>query len=410
MADEHQRSSQRRMVYVVLTSLGVLNTLILAFLQRYWSSVRRSVVLQVCFAFIAMSNAVVIAVYIVVFTSSVSLLRICMSEASQKLHQLVCRKRLRYVTLASAVKCVAAILTAFCCYTSVAAQKIIRIVGICKKLHCAAKRVSTIGKQLHCVTLPAAAKFVSSVITKFRYVTLASAAKYVTAILIAFCCYYHLTVFMCVMIGCTLGFYLMYCNIMKHRAGVNQTAVKEKVSADYKDPCQDWQMYTDRLETSLQRELSAISAGLSLDLSPDDLIDGNGRGILSNNGARHAEMKAYVVCNDGYAIDTAYVDGDGKHTWVRLPSRIASELRHDFLRRSFVSQSASGSDSVWALLSGSQCQRLLQDALSGSQTTIKDIVITRSVYGSRGYRDCKITFGIALEYRFVHNYGPFRVY
>ena len=415
MADEYQRPTQGRLVYVVLASLGVLNALILAFLQRYWSSVRRSVVLQVCFVFIAMSNVAVVAVYIVVFTSSVSLLRTCtssasrklvhvvggvyrkriyMSDAAQKLVQLVSvvfRKRLRCVAVVAAVKCVTAILTALCGYTSIAAQKLVRFVGIGKKLHC----VTLVGQ-------PAAAKFVFSVIKKLRYFTLASAAQCVTVVMTAYFCYYYLTVLRCALIGCTVGFYLLYRIRIKHRACMKPKELTVKTSADCKDPCQDsdWQTYKDRLETSLQRELQAISSGLSLDLSPDDLMDD-----FPNNGARYADMnlKAYVVCNDGYPIDTAYVDGDGKHTWVRLPSRIASELLHDFLRRCFVSQSesASGTDSVWALLSGRECQRLLQDSLSGSQTTTNDIVITRSVYGAGGYRDCKITFSLALEYRFV---------
>ena len=409
MADEYQRPTQGRMVYVVLTSLGVLNALILAFLQRYWSSVRRSVVLQVCFVFIAMSNVAVVAVYIVVFTSSVSLLltctssasrklvqvvrgvyrkRIYMSDAAQKLVQLVIvvfRKRLRCVAVVAAVKCVTAILTALCGYTSIAAQKLVRFVGIGKKLHC----VTLVGQ-------PAAAKLVFSVIKKLRYFTLASAAQCVTVVMTASFCYYYLTVLRCALIGCTVGFYLLYHNRMKHRACTKQKAMTVNSSTDCKDPCQDWQMYKDLLETSLQWELQAISPGLSLDLSPNELIDD-----LPNNGARHGQMKGYVICNDGYPIDTAYVDGDGKHTWVRLPSRIASELRHDFLRRCFVSQSASGVDSVWALLSGGECQRLLQDSLSGSQTTANDIVITRSVYGAGGYMDCTITFSLALEYRFV---------
>ena len=410
MADDYQRPTQGRLVYVVLTSLGVLNALILAFLQRYWSSVRRSVVLQVCFVFIAMSNVAVVAVYIVVFTSSVSLLRTCtssasrklvqvvggvyrkridMSDAAQKLVQLVSvvfRKRLRCVAVVAAAKCVTAILTAFCCYTSIAAQKLVRFVGIGKKLHC----VTLVGQ-------PAAAKFVFSVIKKLRYFTLASAAQCVTVVMTASFCYYYLTVLRCALIGCTVGFYLLYCIRMKHRARAKPNAMTVMTSTDHKDPCQDWQMFKDRLETSLQRELQAISSGLSLDLSPNELID-----YLPNNGARHAEMnlKGYVVCNAGYAIDTAYVDGDGTHTWVRLPSRIASELRHDFLRRCFVSQSesASGVDSVWALLSGRECQQLLQDSLSDSQTTTNDIVITRSVYGAGGYSDCKITLSLALEY------------
>ena len=222
--------------------------------------------------------------------------------------------------------------------------------------------------------------------------------------LTTFCCYYYLTVFRCAMIGFAVGFYLLYCISMKYSPCTKPKAMTVKTSTDYKDPCENWQLYKDLLETSLQREVAAISSGLSLDLSSDELLDNVCRHNRSNNDERHAEMnlKGYVVCNDGYPIDTAYVDGDGKHTWVRLPSRIASELRHDFLRRCFVSQSASsGKDCVWALLSGCECQRLLQDSLSGSQTTTNDIVIIRSVYGARGYRDCIITFSLALEYRFV---------
>lgn len=335
MTDTYQRTTQGKMVNLakVLPLFGVLNAFIAALLQRYWSSVRASIVLQVCFAFIAISSVVSVAVYVVVFTSAGSFLRTLTSSASETL------------------------------------RKLANLIG----------RI------------------------KVSYVTFVSAAATIVLTFILTICRSYLTVLWCALIGFAVGSFVLYfvCKIPR------VLSQQMKPGNDDSDLCQDCQIYNQRLETNLQRELTAISTNMLVRLMPDDMLEGACNCKTPGNGAVRAKMTAHVICNGRYVIDTAYVDGDGnrKYTWVRLPSRLASELCDDFLRCCFVSQPAPATESVWALLSGCRCLRLLLNSLSCSQTTTSGAVLIRTVSGPRGYRDYEIKFRIALEYRFVKLYS-----
>lgn len=319
----------------VLPPLGMLNALILALLQRYWSSVRASPALQVCFVLIAVSTLVCVVVYVVVFTSTVSLARAFLYVVADKSRRL-------------------------------------------------ASRVSR---------------------SETTHRTLAPASATIGSIFLLTTCYYYLSAFWCALVGIAVGLCVL-CFVLNKFNFLLQTKPGNTCN-DGRALCADCQKYNDRLETSLQRELTAISPGLSVRLSPDAIGDQlEGVCPCQTPGSAHVMMTAHVVCNAHYVIDTAYVDGDGRGrcSWVRLPSRLASELPDDFLRLCFVSQPtpAAGrdqaTDSVWALLSGQRCMRLLLNSLVCSQTTTSGAVLTRTVSELRGYRDYEIKFRIALEY------------
>lgn len=337
MTEEGDDRSVGRMAVLskVLPPLGLLNALILALLQRYWSSVRASLALQVCFVLIALSTLVCVVVYVAVFTSAASVARAFLS--------LVVDKSRRF----------------------------------------ASRRVFSRG-------------------------TLAPAAGTIGSIFLVAICYCYLSAFWCAIVYAAVGLCVL-CSVLIKSNFLRQTK-PGNTRNDGRTPCADCRKYNARLETSLQRELTAISHGLTVRLSPDSVGDQlEGTCPCQAPGSAHVVMTAHVVCNAHYVIDTAYVDSDGRGrcSWVRLPSGLASELPDDFLRLCFVSQPTPAADhdqaagSVWSLLSGQRCMRLLLNSLVCSLTTTNGAVLTRTVAGPRGYRDYEVKFRIALEYRFV---------
>ena len=339
MTEEGDDPSVGRMAVLskVLPPLGLLNALILALLQRYWSSVRASLALQVCFVLIAVSTFVCVVVYVVVFTSAASIAHTFLSLVVDKSRRFASRREISRRTLAPAA--------------------------------------GTIG-----------------------------------SIFLLAICYCYLSAFWCAVVYTAVGLCVL-CSVLVKFNFLRQ-AKPGNARNDGRTPCADCRKYNARLETSLQRELTAISAGLTVRLSPDTVGDQlEGACPCQAPGSAHVVMTAHVVCNAHYVIDTAYVDSDGRGrcSWVRLPSGLASELPDDFLRLCFVSQPTPAADhdqttgSVWSLLSGQRCMRLLLNSLVCSLTTTSGAVLTRTVAGPRGYRDYEVKFSIALEYRFVEH-------